>query len=112
LGVVFVALGLNMAVDLPRAHAVRAAVVRRAQWGALAVAAVAMGGSLYYSEVAEFLPCEFCWYQRIAMYPLAVVLLIATVTRQQLPARYPVIVAGIGLLISIYHYQLQLFPEQ
>ena len=41
------------------------------------VAAVAMAGRLYFSEVAHFTPCKMCWFQRIAMYPLAVLLLIA-----------------------------------
>ena len=41
------------------------------------VALVAMLGSLYFSEVAHFIPCEYCWYQRIAMYPLVLILGIA-----------------------------------
>src|SRR4029079_16621504 len=43
-------------------------------WGAFVVASIATGGSLFLSEVAGFVPCELCWYQRIFMYPLAVVL--------------------------------------
>lgn len=76
------------------------------------IAAVAMGSSLYYSEVAGFTPCDFCWYQRIAMYPLAVLLLVAVVTRFRIDPRFIVALAGVGLAISIYHYQLQLFPDQ
>ena len=48
---------------------------------AWAMATIAMLGSLYYSEVAGFPPCEYCWYQRIAMYPLVVILGIAMVRR-------------------------------
>ena len=44
---------------------------------AAAVAVVATLGSLYFSEIADFPPCRLCWYQRIGMYPLAVVLPIA-----------------------------------
>jgi len=44
-------------------------------WLAWAVALVATLGSLYFSEVAHFEPCRLCWFQRIAMYPLAVLLL-------------------------------------
>ena len=40
---------------------------------AAAVAVVATAGSLYLSEVAHFVPCKLCWYQRIAMYPLPVI---------------------------------------
>ncbi len=41
------------------------------------VALVSTLGSLYFSEVADYIPCTLCWYQRIAMYPLAVILGIA-----------------------------------
>ena len=44
--------------------------------GGFIVAAIATGGSLYYSQVMHFLPCELCWYQRICMYPLSITLLL------------------------------------
>lgn len=59
--------------------ALRVAVRPAAPWLAFAVAATAMAGSLYFSEVAGFVPCVLCWYQRIAMYPLAIILLIAAI---------------------------------
>ncbi|MFA7250035.1 MAG: disulfide bond formation protein B [Dehalococcoidia bacterium] len=96
----------------PGAHQLRAFVLARGPWLAFAVAAIAMTGSLYYSEVAHFTPCEWCWFQRIAMYPLAVVLLIAAITRDTRAWRYAVPLAAIGLLFSMYHYQLELFPDQ
>jgi disulfide bond formation protein DsbB len=76
------------------------------------VAAGAMGGSLYFSEVADFIPCELCWFQRIAMYPLAVVLTLAAVRRDRAILPYAATLAGAGLLISLYHVQLQAFPDQ
>jgi disulfide bond formation protein DsbB len=79
---------------------------------AFVVAAVATLGSLYYSEVAHFTPCRLCWYQRIAMYPLAVVLGIATFRRDLGVRRYVLPLALIGLAVSVYHVQLQLFPDQ
>ncbi len=42
------------------------------------VALVAMLGDLYFSEIRKFIPCELCWYQRILMYPLVLILGIAT----------------------------------
>ncbi|MEX2556105.1 MAG: universal stress protein [Actinomycetota bacterium] len=48
---------------------------------AWAVALVATTGSLYYSEVAGYVPCTICWYQRVAMYPMALVLCIASFRR-------------------------------
>jgi len=81
-------------------------------WVATAVAATAMAGSLYYSEQANFRPCTYCWYQRIAMYPLVVVLVIAAARRSR-DAHWTVVpLATIGAAISIYHYQLQVFPDQ
>ena len=109
---VIIAIGLFGAVADPRGGSVRLFMVRHAQVPAMAVAATAMLASLYYSEIADFIPCEFCWYQRIAMYPLAVVLLVAVVSRTRMPARFPVVLAIAGLAISIYHYQLQLNPDQ
>lgn len=82
----------------------------RAPMLAWLVAVVAMGGSLYYSEVAHFTPCEFCWYQRIAMYPLALTLGIAAFRRDRGFWRYALPVVSIGALLSIYHYLMQQFP--
>jgi disulfide bond formation protein DsbB len=78
-------------------------------WG---VALVATLGSLYYSEVANFPPCELCWYQRIAMYPLVVILGIAAVRRDFAVRRYVIPLVAIGAAISVYHYQLERFPSQ
>jgi len=75
------------------------------------VAATATLGSLYYSEVAGFVPCKLCWYQRIAMYPLVIVLGVATLRRDLPVRRYVLPVVGIGGAISIYHYLLQRFPD-
>ena len=52
-------------------------------WIAATVALTATLGSLYFSEVAHYVPCRLCWFQRIAMYPLAVVLVIAAVRRDR-----------------------------
>lgn len=83
-----------------------------ALWGAFAIAATSTLGSLYYSEVEGFVPCEYCWYQRIAMYPLAVILGIAAWRDDVSVRRYAIPVAALGLAVSIYHYQLEWFPEQ
>jgi disulfide bond formation protein DsbB len=79
--------------------------------GAL-VAATAMGGSLWFSEVEGFPPCEFCWYQRIAMYPLVAVLGVAAWRRDEDAVPTATILAGIGAALAVYHYQLQRFPDQ
>ncbi len=76
------------------------------------VALVATLGSLYYSEVAHFTPCLLCWYQRIAMYPLVVILGIAAVHSDLSIRRYVLPIVSIGAAISLYHYQLERFPSQ
>ncbi len=81
-----------------------------ALWLAWLVALVATLGSLYYSEVAGFIPCELCWYQRIAYYPFALILLVAAWRRDANIHRYVLPVVTIGGAISIFHYLLQVVP--
>jgi len=82
-----------------------------ALWLAFLIAAVATSGSLYYSESAHLEPCRLCWFQRIAMYPLAVVLLVAALRRDRAVRWYVVPVAGIGATVSLYHYVVEWRPE-
>ncbi len=79
---------------------------------AFSVAAVSTAGSLWFSEVGDFVPCQLCWYQRIAMYPLVVVLGAATWRGDPDPRWRVLPFSVVGLLVSAYHYQLQLFPDQ
>jgi disulfide bond formation protein DsbB len=87
-------------------------VCRVGLWLAGLVALVTTLGSLYFSQVAHFTPCALCWYQRIAMYPLSIVLLVAAVRRDRGIVWYVVPVATIGALFAAYHTQLQAFPQQ
>lgn len=75
------------------------------------VTSVSMLGSLYFSEVAGYRPCVLCWYQRIAMYSLAIVLVIAAVRRDRSITPYAMVLAGIGLAISGYHWLLERWPS-
>jgi len=72
-------------------------------WAAFVVAAVATGGSLFYSQVAHFLPCEFCWFQRLFMYPLSILLLLMAIWGDNRTARYLVAFPVVGAGISLYH---------
>lgn len=83
----------------------------KAIWLAWLVALVATVGSLIYSEVAHYTPCRLCWFQRIAMYPMAIVLLVGAIRREFQAKFYALPLALIGLGISIYHYLLQRFPN-
>lgn len=114
----FVAIGIGvlaiLAVVAPRGPLAPVAVLldRRGQALAMAVATASTAGSLWYSEVEEFVPCTYCWYQRIAMYPLVVVLGVGLLRRDRGAAFTALPLAVIGFGIAVYHYQLQLFPEQ
>ena len=79
-------------------------------WLAWLVVLAATVGSLYYSEVAGFEPCSLCWYQRIAMYPLLVILLVGAVTRDRFVARYALPLTIAGGALALYNYFVQLFP--
>jgi len=80
-------------------------------WLAWLVAAVSMFGSLYFSESKGLEPCHLCWYQRIAMYSLAVVLLVGAIRRDHHVRWYAVPLAAIGLVISIYHRLIEAHPS-
>ncbi len=83
-----------------------------ALWLGWLVSTVTMLGSLYYSDIADYVPCELCWYQRICVYPFSVVLLVAAIRRDRTVWRYVLPVAVIGMVIAAYHTQLQAFPDQ
>jgi disulfide bond formation protein DsbB len=86
--------------------------LRRALWGyelwaAFVVAAIATGGSLFFSEIANFVPCELCWFQRICMYPLSILTLFAAVHADDRVARYLLPIPVIGAGVSIYHLLIE-----
>ena len=66
--------------------------------------------SLYLSEVVGLVPCSLCWYQRIAMYPLVIVLGVAVLRRDVAIWRYGLPLSAIGLIIAIYHVTIQWQP--
>ncbi|MFC6663971.1 disulfide bond formation protein B [Deinococcus radiopugnans] len=65
------------------------------------VALAATLGSLYFSEVRGFRPCVLCWYQRIAMYPLAVILGIAALNSDFKIRRYVLPLAAVGWVVAL-----------
>lgn len=71
------------------------------------LALIATLGSLYFSEIMHFIPCKLCWYQRILMYPLAVILGIAAVRRDYKLTIYVLPLTIWGACISVYHVLLQ-----
>ena len=108
-----VALGGARLVARPSAPvaALVAAIDDVALWLAFLVAAAATAGSLYFSEHAHFIPCTLCWYQRIAMYPLSLLLLIAAIRGDRGIRWYVGPLAGAGAVISTYHYLVEWYPS-
>ncbi len=94
-----------------RGPQLRRRVGRYSLAAAAVVAWTATIGSLYLSEVADFPPCRLCWFQRTAMYPLAVVLGVAAVRRDQSARLYGAVLAGLGAPISIWHLFVERFPN-
>ena len=75
------------------------------------VAFLATAGSLYFSEVAQFEPCTLCWYQRIAMYPLVVILGVALAKREGRAPTGSATLAAVGAAIAAYHVALEWIPS-
>jgi disulfide bond formation protein DsbB len=101
-------LSSELATSYGRLRARLTPLALTAAWG---VATLATAGSLYFSEVANYLPCTLCWYQRIAMYPLVLILGIAMLRRDTAIRIYAVPLALVGAAIAAYHYLLEWFPE-
>jgi disulfide bond formation protein DsbB len=77
------------------------------------VALVSTLGSLFFSEVMSFAPCSLCWYQRICMYPLVLILGFGLFPADIKVIRYALPLAIAGLATSFYHNLLQwgIIPE-
>jgi len=67
------------------------------------ISLIATLGSLFFSEVMEFIPCSMCWYQRIFIYPLVFIFLINLLYPDDKIFKYTFILILIGLGLSIYH---------
>ena len=75
-----------------------------------ATALIATLGSLYFSEVLHYIPCEYCWIQRIFMYPLVILLGIAVARKDYEVWIYVLPLSMIGLGFSIFHILIQNVP--
>jgi disulfide bond formation protein DsbB len=79
---------------------------------ALLAAWVATCGSLFMSEVLGWPPCILCWYQRILMYPLSILIAVGILRRDRGLHLYVLPLAFLGACVSIYHYAVtkQIIP--
>lgn len=101
---------MTRALNDPSGSSWRSALV----YVAWAQALVATLGSLYFSEVMRFTPCVLCWYQRIFMYPLVVILTVGVLDRDPRVRRYVLPLSILGFLVSVFHNLLfyGVIPEE
>ena len=67
------------------------------------IATTATLGALFLGEVMGMTPCVLCWYQRIFMFPLAIVLGMAAYFDDRRGAVYALALALGGLAVAAYH---------
>ncbi len=75
-------------------------------FGAWLVACSSTLGALFFSLTMQLPPCDLCWYQRIFMFPLAVILPIGLFPLDRKVVRYALPLAGLGWLIAVFHQLL------
>lgn len=82
-------------------------------FGAWLIAAMATLGALFMSEIMGFAPCVLCWYQRIFMFPLVLILALGLFPFDPKVVRYALPLAAIGLLVAGFHVLLTIgiIPE-
>ena len=70
--------------------------------------ALAMAGSLTYSDVVGYAPCVLCWFQRIFMYPQVILLGLALYRRDLSMRLYAIVLSSVGGALALWHYLGQL----
>ncbi len=78
------------------------------------ITSVATAGSLFFSYVMGFAPCVLCWYQRIFLFPLVVVLARGLFPLDRAVVKYALPLAALGWLVAGYHNLLYagIIPER
>lgn len=114
-GVVVALAFVAVAGTVPAGRRLRGSVVRfvgpQARGLATLVAVTATAGSLYYSEVVGFVPCELCWFQRICMYPLVAVLAVGVLRRDATSRWCAAPLVAVGVPLATYHWLVERVPS-
>ncbi len=73
----------------------------------------ATAGSLFFSEILHYTPCVLCWYQRILMYPLILIIAVGILRKDKKLYQYVLPLSILGFFIALYHILLQngILPE-
>jgi len=71
-------------------------------------------GSLFFSHVMEFAPCVLCWYQRICLFPLVIILARGLFPFDKNVVTYALPLAIAGFLTAVYHNLLysKIIPQE
>lgn len=77
------------------------------------IASISMLGTIFFSEIMKFPPCELCWYQRIFMYPLVLIFLVGILSFDKSVLKYSFPLVIVGWVVSIYHNLIyyKILPE-
>lgn len=99
---------IALAVGGPAFRPLLRLVSERALGLSFLIAAASTGGSLVYSQLAGFEPCELCWVQRIFMFPLPVIFGIGLIRKDRAALDYGLALAVLGAAVAAYHHYIQL----
>ena len=69
-------------------------------WVAVSVSTL---GSLFFSHIMDFAPCVLCWYQRICLFPLIIILATGLFPFDKRVIAYSLPLAIAGWLTAFYH---------
>jgi disulfide bond formation protein DsbB len=75
-------------------------------FGAWLAASAATLGALFFGEVMQLPPCVLCWYQRIFMFPLVLILPIGMFPFDPKVIRYALPLASLGWMFAVFHVLL------
>ena len=75
-------------------------------FGAWLIASVSTLGALFFGEVMQLPPCVLCWYQRICMFPLVLILPVGLFPFDRKVIRYALPLAAIGWPFAVFHVLL------
>lgn len=105
--ILILALALRFAI-FKKGNAITNWIGRNGMLFAFIVTAIAVLGSLSYSDILGFEPCKLCWFQRILMYPQLIILGIGMRIKDRSAALYCLVLSMIGMAVAWYHYLMQL----
>jgi disulfide bond formation protein DsbB len=94
-------------IEVPGYERFNQEIYSRRYYLALVVSALATGGSLYLSNGLGWEPCRLCWFQRIMMYPLVVIIGWGLVLGRDDMDDYVLPLSVLGAGTAIYHYGIQ-----